>query len=245
VQQKERRLQGMISHSDLRKLAGSRDFYGLVGDYLLGASMEVRFERDGESRVRTHLILDSTEFPQVRIGVEGSTTSPLVRQFFQPTNIYDLGRWEIADPQDEDALRRLIACREHERAAAEAAGVRELARRRAVRQAEEQEALALRSAGLRAEAALRLVAVWRRGGVSGRQWDAVLQDLNAVLPVIEREADRAFVADLSLWRRRSRRFALSGRQFRWLSDILERTSTRIAAAQLSEEVSGARSRVSV
>ena len=60
----------MILHSELKKLAGSRDAYGLIGDYLSGASMEVRFLRQDELRVRTHLIVASKEFPQVRIGVE-------------------------------------------------------------------------------------------------------------------------------------------------------------------------------
>jgi len=236
--------QRMILHSELKKLAGSRDAYGLIGDYLSGASMEVRFLRQDELRVRTHLIVASKEFPQVRIGVEGSATSPLVRHFFQPTSIYDAGGWEIGDPRDEDSLWHLIASREHERASAAAAGAQELARRRAVRKIEEQEAQVLRSAGLRAEAASRLLAVAHRGAVSGRQWDAVLQDLNAVLPLIEREADRSFVADLSLRRRRSCLFSLSGRQLRWLDDILGRTAIRLVATQPAEAASGSRSGVS-
>jgi len=234
----------MIPHSELKKLAGSRDAYGLIGDYLSGASMEVRFLRQGESRVRTHLIVASKEFPQVRIGVEGSETPPLARHFFQPTKIYDPGGWEIGDSRDEKALWRLIASREHERAASKAAGAQELARRRAVRETEERESLALRSAGLRARAASRLLAVSHRGGVSGRQWDAVLQDLNAVLPLIERETDRSFVADLSVRRRRSWLFSLSGRQLRWLDDILVRTAIRLAATELAEVASGSRSGVS-
>ena len=216
----------MIKHFELLELSGFPTSFALVGEYLRGAATEVEFERDGMLRRRTHMIVDADDFPRVMIGVEGATTSPHSRQLFSPTDIYGSAQWELADPRDEDALRALVENRRTKDAAARAAGEAELARRQAMRAAEEREAASMRAAEFHRGAFVRLIEAFRTVQ-SERRLAAILRDLSVVIDRIDRENDRIFVADIAARQGRWASFRFTEPQARWLNDILERTGRRL------------------
>ena len=216
-----------IGYLEFRALSGLPDRFGLIGEYSRGATTQVSFEREGRVEHRTHLIVESGDFPRVLIAAEGSAGRPAERQLFAPTGIYDGRAWELADAAAEAALRLLIAGRLEQTAASAAAAQAEMERRQQARAAAEREAEALRTQEHMAASRLRLVEAYRNGGDRHR-WDAVLLDLDLQVGMIERDSDRSFVGDLAAkWRRF--RFPLSERQFAWLSDILGRTARRIGS----------------
>ena len=220
-----------IGHLELRALSGRSQLFPEIGERMRGATIEVSVEHDGAVQDRTHLIVESGDFPRVLIAAEGSTGRPAERQFFAPTGIYDGRALELADAADEAALRLLIAGKREQDAAAAAAVHVEMEGRPLARAAAEREAEALRTQERRAAAQLGLLAAYREGSERHR-WDAALLDLDLLAGTIAREADRSFVGDLAAkWRRF--RFPLSERQVAWLADILRRTARRLEAAARS------------
>ena len=150
-----------IGHLELRVLSGRSQLFPEIGERMRGATIEVSVERDGAVQDRTHLIVESGDFPRVLIAAEGSTGRPAERQFFAPTGIYDGRAWELADAADEAALRLLIAGKREQDAAAAAHA--EMEGRRLARAAAEREAEALRTQERRAAAQLGLLAAYREG----------------------------------------------------------------------------------
>ncbi len=211
----------MIGHGELRVLSGSTQYHRLVGEYLHGASTVVSFDRDGERVVRVHLIVESSDFPRVKIAAQGSEGRlPVERNFFTDFPADDHRYWDLSSEADETALRKLISDHLEMNAAAVAATSAWLEERRLAREAAERAAEAARTVERRLEAQHRLLEAYRNASTP-RKWDEILTDLDVVADTIDRGADRSFVTDLAM-KRRVYRFPLSERQLSWLSDVFYR-----------------------
>lgn len=206
----------MIAQRDLLILAGLPDYFPLIGDYLRGATIGVQFDTDQGPQYRTHIIVQSGDFPSVSIAVEGSDIRPVARRFFALPEMYEAGQWDLVDPADEQALRELVDHRRTDTEAAKQAGRAELLRRIRRREEEEREAALIATEAARHEARERLLMV-DRPPFRDPRWRSILRDLNMVIEDITREGDRRFVADVC-------RYGLfSDRQFAWAMDIFDRT----------------------
>lgn len=207
----------MILHEELQVCCDDLEVFPVLGLGLHGAMTAI--SAPGGERI--HAIVESENFPDVRIVVNGGQSASVRRNFFLCRSLYDGAEWDLESAENEEMVRRILDRKADERAACIAAAKAEQARQEKEILLARAELEAERTEKARKDSLDRLLVL-----VANRpermDWGRVVHDLWMVRDEISREDDRKFIVDLAERHRKSWGFWFSARQVPWIGDVLTR-----------------------